>query len=82
MVLADNLVVHPLCGFFCNFSNVQHFCRFCNCSQVNLKILQVFHEGHVRDMSIMYKTKMLIQLCHLFMVLRKIHPLIICNIPM
>ena len=32
-------------------------------------------------MSIMYKTKMLIQLCHLLMLLRKIHPLIICNIP-
>ena len=37
MVAADNLAAHALGGFFCNFSTVQHFCRFCNCSQENLK---------------------------------------------
>ena len=37
MVVADNLAAHALGGFFCNFSTVQRFCRFCNCSQENLK---------------------------------------------
>ena len=37
MVVADNLAAHALGGFFCNFSSVQRFCRFSNCSQENLK---------------------------------------------
>ena len=37
MVVADNLATHVLGGFFCNFSTMQRFCRFCNCSQENLK---------------------------------------------
>ena len=37
MVIADNLAAHVLGGFFCNFSTVQRFCRFCNCrkNQIN-----------------------------------------------
>ena len=31
MVIADNLAAHALDGFFCNFSTVQKFCRFCSC---------------------------------------------------
>ena len=30
MVIADNLAAHALGGFFCNFSMIQRFCRFCN----------------------------------------------------
>ena len=30
MIIADNLAAHALGGFFCNFSTVQRFCRFCN----------------------------------------------------
>ena len=30
MIVADNLAAHALGGFFCNFSTVQKFCRFCN----------------------------------------------------
>ena len=37
MVVADNLATHALGVFFCNFSTMQRFCRFCNCSQENLK---------------------------------------------
>ena len=37
MVIADNSAAHGLGGFFCNFSTVQRFFRFCNCckSQIN-----------------------------------------------
>ena len=37
MVIADNLAAHALGRFFCNFSTVQRFCRFCNCrkNQIN-----------------------------------------------
>ena len=30
MAVADNLAAHALGRFFCNFSTVQRFCRFCN----------------------------------------------------
>ena len=34
MVVADNLASHALMGgFFCNFSSVKKFCRFCNVSK-------------------------------------------------
>ena len=36
-VVADYLAAHALGGFFCSFSTVQRFCRFCNCSQEYLK---------------------------------------------
>ena len=36
MVIADNLAAHALGGFFCNFSTVQRFCRFCNCRKSQL----------------------------------------------
>ena len=36
MVIADNLVAHALDGFFCNFSTVNHFCRYCDFSKVML----------------------------------------------
>ena len=36
MVVADNLAAHALGGFFCNFSTVQRFCRFCNCRKNEL----------------------------------------------
>ena len=36
MVVADNLAAHALGGFFCNFSTVQRFCRFCNCRKYEL----------------------------------------------
>ena len=29
MIITDNLAAHALGGFFCNFSTVQQFCRFC-----------------------------------------------------
>ena len=37
MVIADNSAAHGLGGFFCNFSTVQRFFRFCNCckNQIN-----------------------------------------------
>ena len=37
MVIADNLAAHALGAFFCNFSTVQRFFRFCNCckNQIN-----------------------------------------------
>ena len=37
MVVAGNLAVHALGGFFCRFSTVQKFCRFCNVSKNKLK---------------------------------------------
>ena len=36
MVVADNLAAHALGGFFCNFSTVNRFCRFCCCTQYQL----------------------------------------------
>ena len=41
MVSAGNLAAHALGGFFCNFSTVQSFCRFCNCrkNQINENLL-------------------------------------------
>ena len=36
MVVTDNLAAHALGGFFCNFSTVQKFCRFCNISKNQL----------------------------------------------
>ena len=36
MVIADNLAAHALGGFFCNFSIVNHFCRYCDFSKVML----------------------------------------------
>ena len=36
MVIADNLAVHAQGGFFCNFSTVNHFCRYCDFSKVML----------------------------------------------
>ena len=33
MVVADNLAAHALGVFFCNFSTVQRFCRFCNAAK-------------------------------------------------
>ena len=36
MIIADNLVAHALGGFFCNFSTVERFCRFCNCRKSQL----------------------------------------------
>ena len=45
MVVADNLAVHALGGFFCNFGTVKRFCRFCNCTKdqlaANIKIDKV-----------------------------------------
>ena len=31
MIIVDNLVAHALGGFFCSFSMVNQFCRFCKC---------------------------------------------------
>ena len=31
MVIVDNLAAHAFGGFFCSFSMVYRFCRFCNC---------------------------------------------------
>ena len=36
MVIADNLSAHALGGFFCNFSTINHFCRYCDFSKVML----------------------------------------------
>ena len=36
MVVADNLAAHALGGFFCNFSTVQKFCRFCSVTKQGL----------------------------------------------
>ena len=30
-LVADNLAAHTIGGYFCNFSTVHRFCRFCNC---------------------------------------------------
>ena len=38
MVVSDNLATNALRGFFCKFSTMQRFCRFCNCNQENLKV--------------------------------------------
>ena len=37
MVVADNLALHALGGFFCNFNTVKKFCRFCNVSKQGQK---------------------------------------------
>ena len=37
MAVADNLTAHALGQFFCNFSTVQRFCRFCNCRKNELR---------------------------------------------
>ena len=37
MVVADNLALHALRGFFCNFNAVKKICRFCNVSEQGLK---------------------------------------------
>ena len=31
MLIGDNLATHAIGGYFCNFSTVHQFCRFCNC---------------------------------------------------
>ena len=36
MLLADNLAARALGGFYCNFSTVQRFCRFCNATKQGL----------------------------------------------
>ena len=36
MVVADNLAAHAQGGFYCNFSTVARFCRFCNCTRDQL----------------------------------------------
>ena len=36
MVVADNLAAHTLGSFFCNFSTVHRFCRFCDCTKDKL----------------------------------------------
>ena len=36
MFIADNLAAHALGGYYCNFSTVQRFCRFCNCLKSQL----------------------------------------------
>ena len=36
MLVADSLAAHTLGGFYCNFSTVQGFCRFCNASKQGL----------------------------------------------
>ena len=36
MVVADNLAAHVLGKFYCNFSTVARFCRFCNCTRDQL----------------------------------------------
>ena len=36
MVVAHNLAAHALEGFYCNFSTVARFCRFCNCTRDQL----------------------------------------------
>ena len=33
MIVADNLAAHALGGFFCNFSTVDKYCRFCTYSK-------------------------------------------------
>ena len=35
-VSIDNLAAHALAGFYCNFSTVARFCRFCNCTRDQL----------------------------------------------
>ena len=41
MITADNVAAHALRGFFCSFSEVNRFCRFCNCSaEMQLRILE------------------------------------------
>ena len=36
MVVPDNLAAHALGVFYCNFSTVARFCRFCNCTRNRL----------------------------------------------
>ena len=40
MAIADNLAAHALGEFYCNFSTVNKFCRFCSCrkNQLNKNI--------------------------------------------
>ena len=52
MVLADNLAVHALGRFFCSFSTVQCFCRFCNWSQEYLKAnLSSWYDNNVLNVN-------------------------------
>ena len=37
MVIADNLAAHALAGFYCIFSTVNRFCRFCNITRAELQ---------------------------------------------
>ena len=37
MLIADDLVAHAIGGYFCNFSTVHRFCRFCNCPENQLE---------------------------------------------
>ena len=37
MLIADNLAAHAIGGYFCNFSTVHRFCRFCNCRKNQLE---------------------------------------------
>ena len=36
IAVADNVAAHALGGFYCNFSTVDRFCRFCNCTRDQL----------------------------------------------
>ena len=36
MAVADNVATYALGGFFCNFSTVKRFCRFCKCTKDQL----------------------------------------------
>ena len=62
MIIADNLAAHYLAGFFCNFSTVHRFCRFCNITkdelQENKKIssfdlrTKLGYDNNVRDINL------------------------------
>ena len=51
MVVAGNLAAHALAGFYCNFSTVNRFCRFCNITRAELQ------EGKRRITSFKLRTK-------------------------
>ena len=37
MLITDNLAAHAIGGYFCNFSTVHRFYRFCNCCENQLE---------------------------------------------